>query len=423
MTGFGFRQLMRRSGSPSALKGYFFVIGAFLVVAFLFHTEDTVRDLEQNQKELIHAFGVFFITQAVSEQVAEGTDLSLLLGQIQRMNIPIVVTDASGNPTMWKGVDIPQEPDNPAVIARIRELVTKMDAETEPVSLEISPELKAKLHYQYSPTVRRMRWLPFVEISLAGLFVFVSLFIYRNIHQLEQRHIWIGMAKETAHQFGTPLSALSGWLELIRLELNPEGMERRNIQRKYDMIIDEMSGDIARLNKIASRFSQIGSIPELRRQDVRSIIAGSVDYFKKRVPQQARSVEIEALFDSEQELIVEGNRELLEWVIENMLKNALDAIETPNGLIQVIARPTDDRRFILVTVKDNGKGIPTNAHKKVFDPGYTTKKRGWGLGLSLAKRIIEDYHKGRMILRESRPDVGTTFDILLPVAASTGSNA
>jgi two-component sensor histidine kinase len=412
----GARPWFRSFGSSGALKGFFFVVGAVLTLAFLFHAQTTVRDLEQNQRELIHAFGVFFITQAASDQAMEGTSLSLLLSQIQRMNIPMVVTDAEGNPTVWKGVDIPQTPEDPAVVERVRRLVEGMDAETEPVPLEIGPGLEMKLHYQYSPAVRRMRWLPFVEIGLGGLFVFISLFIYRSIKHLEQRHIWIGMAKETAHQFGTPLSALSGWLELLRMEVNPEGVERRTMQRRFDRILEEMNGDIARLNKIASRFSQIGSIPELHRQDLRSIIADSIDYFKKRVPQHAKSVDIQASYETDAALIVDGNRELLEWVIENLLKNALDAIENPSGLIQVVARQTEDRRSISVLVKDNGKGIGTYAQKRVFDPGYTTKKRGWGLGLSLAKRIIEEYHRGRLLLRESRPGAGTIFEILLPVS-------
>ncbi|MBM3262837.1 MAG: HAMP domain-containing histidine kinase [candidate division Zixibacteria bacterium] len=412
------RHRMRQLVSPAALKGYFFLVGALLTVAFLFHAQTTVRDLERNQRELIRAFGVFFITQAVSDRVSEGTDVSLLLDQIQQMNIPMIVTDSDGHPTVWKGLDLPQTPDDPAVIEQVRSLVAVMDVETEPVLLEISPGLRATLHYQYSPSVRRMRWLPFVEIGLAGLFVFISLFIYRNIHQLEQRHIWIGMAKETAHQFGTPLSALSGWLELIRMELNPEGMERRGVQRKFDTIIEEMSGDIARLNKIASRFSQIGSIPELRRQDMRAIITGSVDYLKARMPQHARGVAIDTAFQTEVELIVEGNRELLEWVIENLLKNALDAMERAPGRIQVTARRPDDGRTVSVLIRDTGKGIAPNVFGKIFKPGYTTKKRGWGLGLTLAKRIIEEYHSGRLTLRESRPGVGTTFEIVLPVSST-----
>ncbi len=410
------KQQFRMHGSLSALKGLFIVIGAILTLAFLFHAQITVRDLEQNQRELIQALGVYFITQSASEEVTDGSELSMLIDQIQQMNFPIVVTDERGNPLVWKEVGIPNEPDDPMVMAEVRLLITEMDAETVPVRLQV-PGLRMLLHYQYTPAVRRMRWLPFVEIGLGGLFVFLSLFIYRNIKQLEQRNIWIGMAKETAHQFGTPLSALTGWLELVRMEVNPEGAERRGKQRKIDDIIDEMNGDITRLNKIASRFSQIGSVPDLHRQDIRSIIADSVDYFQKRVPKRARSLDIQASYDPEHPLFVDGNRELLEWVIENLLKNALDAIDSSEGLIQVCARSNTDNQSISVTVQDNGKGIPHGAHRQVFDPGFTTKQRGWGLGLSLAKRIIEEYHRGRLTLRESHPGEGTTFEIVLPVSS------
>ena len=407
-------------GSLGALKGLFIVIGAILTLAFLFHAQITVRDLEQNQRELVQALGVYFITQSASEEVTDGSELSMLIDQIQQMNFPIVVTDERGNPLVWKEVGIPNEPDDPMVMAKVRLLITEMDAETVPVRLHV-PGLRMLLHYQYTPAVRRMRWLPFVEIGLGGLFVFLSLFIYRNIKQLEQRNIWIGMAKETAHQFGTPLSALTGWLELVRMEVNPEGAERRGKQRKVDDIIDEMNGDITRLNKIASRFSQIGSVPDLHRQDIRSIIADSVDYFQKRVPKRARSLDIQASYDPEHPLFVDGNRELLEWVIENLLKNALDAIDSSEGLIQVCARSNTNNQSISVTVQDNGKGIPHGAHRQVFDPGFTTKQRGWGLGLSLAKRIIEEYHRGRLTLRESNPGEGTTFEIVLPVSRWVGN--
>lgn len=415
MNAIAIKQRFRLFGSIAALKGLFIVVGAVLTLAFLFHAQITVRDLEQNQRELVQALGVYFITQSASEDVTDGSELSILIDQIQRMNLPIVVTDEMGNPLVWKAIDVPNEPDDPMVVAEVRLLVAEMDAETEPVRLQV-PGLNMLLHYQYSPAVRRMRWLPFVEIGLGGLFVFLSLFIYRNINQLEQRHIWIGMAKETAHQLGTPLSALTGWLELVRMEINPEGAERRGRQRKVDQIIDEMNGDITRLNKIASRFSQIGSIPELHRQDIRSIITGSVEYYKKRMPTHARSLDIQAIYDPEHPLHVDGNRELLEWVIENLLKNAIDAIDAPEGLIKVSAQSTADNQSVSVTVQDNGKGMPHSAQKQIFDPGFTTKKRGWGLGLSLSKRIIEEYHRGRIYLRESHPDSGTTFEILLPAS-------
>ena len=225
------RRRIRALSSPGALKGFFFVSGAVLTLACLFDAQTTVRELEENQREIIRSYGVYLITSVASEEVQEGEELNLVLSRIQEMDVPIIVTDLNGNPTSWKGVDIPQDPDDPEVIARVRDLVAVMDGDAEPVTFNYGPELQMLLHYQNSPAVRRMRWLPFVEIGIAGLFVFLSLFVYRNINQLEQRYIWIGMARETAHQFGTPLSALMGWLELIRTELIPKGADRRGSSR------------------------------------------------------------------------------------------------------------------------------------------------------------------------------------------------
>ena len=410
------RRRLRLLGSPGALKGYFFVVGAALTLAFLFDAQTTVRDLEENQREIIRSYGVYLITRVASEEIQEGEELSLVLTRIQEMDVPIIVTDMEGNPTSWKGIDMPQDPDDPEVMERIRELIAVMDAEAEPVTFNYGPDLKMLLHYQNPPAVRRMRWLPFVEIGIGGLFVFLSLFVYRNIKQLEQRYIWIGMARETAHQFGTPLSALMGWLELIRAELKPDDSDRRGSSRKIDQIIHEMNGDITRLNKIASRFSQIGSVPDLHSQDIRAVIKESVDYFRKRVPQQDRSVEIQETYEMDGPLHMAVNRELLAWVFENLLKNALDAMEMNAGLIRVHVRPSVGGEEISITIEDNGKGIPTHAYRKIFDPGYTTKKRGWGLGLSLARRIVEEYHRGRLLLRESRPGERTVFEIVLPVS-------
>ncbi|MBT5875228.1 MAG: HAMP domain-containing histidine kinase [Candidatus Latescibacteria bacterium] len=403
-------------GSPGAFKAYFIVVGAALTLAFLFDARATVRDLEENQREIIRSYGVYLITRVASTDLLEGEELSLVLNRIQEMDIPIVVTDIEGNPTAWKGVDIPQDPDDPVAISQIRDLIVEMDAEADPVPFDYSPDLRMLLHYQNPPAVRRMRWLPFVEIGIAGLFVFLSLFVYRNLKQMEQRYIWIGMARETAHQFGTPLSALMGWLELIRAELLPEGKDRRGTSRKIDNIIDEMNGDIDRLRRIASRFGQIGSVPELQKRDIREVIAESVDYFRKRVPQQGRSVEVRETYCMDGPLNMAINGELLAWVFENLLKNALDAIESDIGVISVVAKPSDDGSEISIIIEDNGKGIPAKAHRKVFDPGYTTKKRGWGLGLSLAKRIVEEYHRGKLLLNESRPGERTVFEIVLPIS-------
>ncbi len=409
-----FRKYPRFYPGIGALKGLFFVIGALLTLAFLFHAQITVRDLEANQRELARALGVYFITRSTSDDVTDDHELGLLIDQIQRTEMPIVVTDETGAPTLWRGIGIPWVPDDPEIVDRVRPLVARMDAETEPVRLQV-PGLDMLLHYQYSPAVRRMRWLPFVEIGLGGLFVFLSLFIYRNIKHLEQRRIWVGMARETAHQLGTPLSAMKGWLELIKAQLVRNGRAGEEERGQVDYILGEMDGDLNRLNKIASRFSQIGSVPELTRQDIRAILDDCVAYFNRRTPTRTNSVSIRTAYETAESLEVDVNRELLEWVVENLIRNALDAMDAEDGLIRVSARFDEDEGAVSVRVQDNGKGIRPGVRKRIFEPGVSTKTRGWGLGLSLSRRIIEEYHGGRLTLRESRAGKGTTFEFTLPV--------
>jgi signal transduction histidine kinase len=209
------------------------------------------------------------------------------------------------------------------------------------------------------------------------------------------------MSKETAHQLGTPISSLLGWNEILKInKLNPD---------KVEDIADEMSNDLQRLNKIADRFSKIGSKPTLVETDITEVITSVVKYFRRRLPITRKTTEIKISIKEPVKILL--NASLFEWVIENLIKNALDAIETENGLIEFSI--TSDYSYIYIDVSDNGKGIDLKNRKDVFRPGYSTKKRGWGLGLSLTKRIIEDYHKGKIFVKSSIINEGTTFQIIL----------
>jgi hypothetical protein len=217
------------------------------------------------------------------------------------------------------------------------------------------------------------------------------------------------MAKETAHQLGTPISSLMGWLEHLRLQKeNPSELGSLNIS-------SEMEKDIQRLEKIAARFSQIGSPPELTTVNLNQVINEAVGYFQQRLPYAGSGVKIKENFSGDNQ--VPGNAELLSWVLENLLKNSLESVDPKDGIIEVSLLTNPRKKCALISVIDNGRGILPKDQKKIFSPGFTTKKRGWGLGLSLAKRIVEQYHQGKIHLAESVPGVRTEFRILLPLSA------
>ncbi|MEW6750390.1 MAG: HAMP domain-containing sensor histidine kinase [Candidatus Latescibacterota bacterium] len=336
-----------------------------------------------------------------------------------------VVADDQGSALAWRGLDLPASEDTSAAArAAAGALLRRMGHPSDTVPFQIP----ALLHYHYgdSALVRRISRATFVQIGVMVLFVLVGYIGLRNIKRSEQRSIWVGMAKETAHQLGTPLSSLSGWLELIQGEVRAaqvDGVEGRAERLgRIEEMAREMGRDMLRLSQIASRFSQIGSVPELHPGDVVALVQETVAYFRRRGPQFGRH---------EMQVRVHGavppvpmNADLMGWVFENLVKNAIDAIDGRGGRIEVDVEPVPDRRAVRLTVQDNGRGIDPASAGRVFDPGFSTKKRGWGLGLAVVKRIVEEYHGGRVALVRSLPGEGTVFEVLLPLArAGAGPGA
>ena len=236
---------------------------------------------------------------------------------------------------------------------------------------------------------------------IASLFIFVGYIGFSYIKRNEQSNIWVGMARETAHQLGTPLSSMMGWVEIMKLQPQPT--------MKLTETISEMENDLLRLNKIADRFSKIGSKPDLREEELSEVVKGVILYFQKRIPQMGKRVDI--IIEPTDPVHAKINRELFEWVLENLVKNGLDAMEDGKGKISFRLLRLNGAPVIDVT--DTGKGIDAAYRKDIFRPGFSTKKRGWGLGLSLSKRIIETYHKGKLSVKESKLGIGTTFRIKL----------
>jgi two-component system, NtrC family, sensor histidine kinase KinB len=328
----------------------------------------------------------------------------------------IIVDSALGRPVAWHNVgvapslDMIRPQDSLRILNRITSRAEEMGRVHRPISIDLrAPELpgaqlRQYVFYDESDLIKELRIYPYLQLIIVGLFVMVGYLGFSYVRRNEQRSLWVGMAKEAAHQLGTPISSLMGWTELLKSNALDADHERQ--------ALEEMDEDIRRLQRVASRFSDIGSLPRLHVQDVGPVVLQIAAYMRKRMPKEARHIVLET--DVEPGLYAPLNEELFEWVIENLLKNALDAIDADDGRITVSARRRE--MSIIVDVEDTGKGIERQDFGNVFRPGYSTKKRGWGLGLSLAKRIVDDYHRGRLSLAQSRVGEGTTFRIEIPAA-------
>ena len=391
-------------------KGSLFIMAIVIVLAFLVYSQYVVHRLRHNERKLLHVYANLYA--AATSELSTGVELNVIFDEVIRpTDFPIVATTPDGEPYAWKGIGVHADDRSEKGLNRVRRIVAKMDAKTEPVPLLVkeTDQIVGYLHYGDSGLVRQLSWMPFIEVAVVGFFVVIGFLGFRHIKKSEQRYIWVGMAKETAHQLGTPLSSLMGWLELIRADGVGSGPDPERVGE----IVSGIESDLTRLGKIVSRFSQIGSEPKLKEQPVVPILSETVAYFRRRLPQLGKRIEISERYGDIPPLRV--NRELLGWVIENLFKNSFDSIGNDGGKVEIAADLSEDRECATITVSDTGRGIDPKVQRRIFAAGYSTKKRGWGLGLTLAKRIIEEYHGGRIALMESAPGRGTTFLLTLPL--------
>lgn len=401
-----------KSGSPQS--GRFkagLLLFAFLIAAgTLYYSHGIVVQLEERQKQVadLYAKSLEYLANAPG---AMGGDYSFVFDEILRsIDFPIILTDSRHEPippltgsyaNAVRNIDLDTTQSLDDQRDLLLELIREMDRTNPPITVAYQDTMILNyVHYGESELVTRLRWFPYVEIVLAGLFVFIAYVTFSYIKRSEQSNIWVGMARETAHQLGTPISSMLGWVELLKT--STQGNER------LAGIVTDMDNDVRRLQKIADRFSKIGSKPELVEEPLAEVIRKVVAYFERRIPQSGKRVTIEAEFGGPETVRI--NAELFEWVLENLIKNGLDAIDN-GGIIRITTGRAGSRVFI--DVADTGKGVEGMYRKDIFRPGFSTKARGWGLGLSLSKRIVEVYHKGRLILKESKPGEGTVFRILL----------
>lgn len=360
-------------------------VGSLVISHFL------VRDLkhEEQRKMEIWAEAMRSLNSA-----DEYTDLTLVLTVLNsNSTIPVVVLDREGEVQDYRNIPLREGSAEEQMRVVKRKAQSMMDA-GRVIRVYISSTDYMEICYADSLLLRRLAWWPYVQLGLVFVFVVVAIFALLSSKRAEQNKVWVGLSKETAHQLGTPISSLMAWQEMLR-ETYPD-----------DELLPEMGKDVERLQRIAERFSKIGSLPELRPESLNEVLSAVTQYISRRASNRVRLT----CTVPQQPLIVPMCSSLFEWVVENLCKNAIDAMD---GQGSITLTASTEGALAVVEVADTGKGIPKNKFRTVFTPGFTTKKRGWGLGLSLAKRIVEEYHHGRIYVKNSEVGRGTTFRIEL----------
>jgi len=395
------------SVSLSGRLKIFLMVFAFIIIAgTLWYTHDLVHALSQKEKEVADLYAKSY------EYIANGktgdSEYDFLFTEIiNTIDFPVVMTDRNNEPVFPYNKNIKNiYLDSTQVREKqrrfLKDLIAEMDQSHPSIKVAYQDTIILNyIHFGESTLIIQLRWLPYIELAIAALFILIGYISFSYIKRSEQSNIWVGMARETAHQLGTPISSMLGWVELLK--------EQAVGDKKATETLLDMESDLHRLQKIADRFSKIGSKPDLREENLTEVIGRVAEYFQRRIPQTGKKVHL--VIESIEPVRARINRELFEWVLENLTKNALDAIENGEGTIAFSI--SEHNKHVFVDVSDTGKGIILKHRSDVFRPGFSTKKRGWGLGLSLSKRIIETYHAGSLFLKESNFGFKTTFRIKL----------
>ena len=372
-----------------------FIFGLLLILGLIVYSNFLVNQLRSDNREIVKMYSEI-IAKTVNED--SDTNLNFVFDEIiKKIQFPIIYSDIENNPIYYKNIDVES-------LDELTKPIESMDLQNKPIPISFSDSaleediLLGYLHYGDSNLIQRIRWLPFIQISVVGLFIFVGFIGFNSIKNNEKRNIWVGMARETAHQLGTPVSALMGWLDRIKSHPN-----------ETDIVLDEMQSDLNRLEQISDRFSKMSSDSDLGKISLNTLIEEQTIYLKKRLPSLGKDIEL--LVSTSDNINILGNRTLLGWAIENVIRNGIDSIKRENGKVELSL--IDAEKFALIHIKDNGVGILKKDWKNIFRPGFSTKKIGWGLGLSLVKRIIHDIHAGQIKILSSNSSEGTVFEFRL----------
>ncbi len=336
----------------------------------------------------------------------------------------MIHTNSDREPISWRNIDIAYNDTTFESRQKLKDMLDEMASVVKPVEINVgtSDEVLGYIYFGEPSYTRWIRVIPLLELIFLSVVAVLGISIYNRSRNWEKQNIWLGMAREMAHQLGTPISSLLGWIELLREQLsqNTHSSKHTELEDKEDNlseylyeVINEMDKDVQVLSRIVIRFGQIGSMPELKPTRIDQVVESVTDYLKERIPRLREKIRLKVELDPVP--MVKSNELLISWACENLVKNAVDAVGRDAGEIKVSVRQNLERDRVQIIITDNGKGIPLSDQKKIFSPGFTTKKRGWGIGLSLARRIVEEYHHGSLSLLESVPFDKTTFIIELPV--------
>ncbi|MBU1634935.1 HAMP domain-containing histidine kinase [bacterium] len=382
----------------NTIKRILLFLAIVMILSLLWYSQQIVHKLRADLNNQVRFYAGVYARAAIEES---DQDFSFIFDEIiRKSSIPMIISaELDKTPTAWRNVGIEDTDTSPEAVTKLEKIMAEMDSANEPISLKYKNYNLGYIHYGDTKLIRQLITLPYIEISVVALFIFLGYMGFQVIRGSEKRSIWVGMAKETAHQLGTPLTSLLGWIELLRSDL-PDNEN-----------VNEMARDVHRLEKITNRFYRIGSTPAAERISIKKTIQEAVDYYHRRLPQLGPGVSIE--FQPENDYNVTIIKDLFGWAIENLIKNAIDAVPQTNGKIQIVFGLIKNDNWLAIDVIDNGKGIRSKDKKNIFRPGFSTKKRGWGLGLSLTKRIITEYHHGKLLVAESRPNEKTVMRIML----------
>ncbi len=371
------------------LKLAFLVIAAGIILASTYFTNRLANSLAEEERKKVEIWAEA-IHQSISE-TNENSNIEIAMKIIAgNTTIPIIMTDVNNKMISSLNIkepnkDLPKFYDNE---------IKKLKANRAPIEVKIDKTIQY-IYYDDSLFLKQLVYFPYVQFAVIIVFLFVAFFAFSSTKKAEQNQVWVGLSKETAHQLGTPISSLLAWVDLLKM------------RHQEDKLIYEMEKDVNRLGIIAERFSKIGSKPDLLIVSLNETLQNAVQYMSNRTSQK---VAIQCHFPTEEQQFIRLNVPLFEWVIENLCKNAIDAMNGSGRIDIYVFKKNED---LIIDIKDTGKGIDKRKYKLVFTPGFTTKKRGWGLGLSLAKRIIEEYHGGKIFVKQSELNVGTVFRIIL----------
>jgi len=379
--------------------GLFFV-GLILIIGLLAYSNSIVSRLKNDNREIVKLYSEI-IAKTVNED--SDTNLSFVFDEIiKKVQFPIIYSDPESKPIYVRNLS------ERLTSEELQKSLASMDQQNDPIPIVYMDRdsnesiILGYLHYGDSDLIRKLQWLPYLEIGVVALFIFIGFIAFNSIRNSEKRNIWVGMARETAHQLGTPVSALMGWVD--RLRTHPE--ESTNV-------VKEMESDLKRLEQIGNRFSKMGSDSELKSISLKELVDRQSAYLKKRLPLLKK--EIELTVSGIDNISIEGNEILLGWAIENVIRNGIDSIQSEKGKVD-ISISSDDVSGI-IQIQDSGAGILKKDWKNIFRPGFSTKERGWGLGLSLVNRIINEIHDGEIKVLHSKIGFGTCFEIRIKKSA------